>query len=144
MSARPNTYSLKLSVARLLELSYGRNEGLTASILRDVGPATIAVDSNGVATLSGSAGNVTFSANDVLKDLGLEVRRIGVSMSITEDGELEYTARFMFAGALALSARGTIDVEQLILSCSGLLCRAARMMKGRNASAERELEKALQ
>ena len=32
MSARPDTYTLKVTVARLLELSYARNEGLTARI----------------------------------------------------------------------------------------------------------------
>jgi hypothetical protein len=64
-------------------------------------------------------------------------------MEVTEDGELEYTARFMFAGALALSARGTIDVEELILSCSGLLCRAARALRSRTASTDREIERAL-
>lgn len=45
MPTRPNTYSLKITVARLLELSYARNEGITTSILREVGPASISVDS---------------------------------------------------------------------------------------------------
>ncbi len=143
MPTRPNTYSLKITVARLLELSYARNEGITTSILRDVGPASISVDSNGIATLSGKAGNVTFSATDALKELGLEIRRVGISMDVNGEGELGYTARFMFAGALALSVRGTIDVEELILSCSGLLCRAARALKSRTASTDRELDRAL-
>lgn len=143
MSARPDTYTLKVTVARLLELSYARNEGLTARILREVGPASVSVASDGTATLSGKAGNVTFSANEVVQSIGLQIRRIGVNMEVTEDGELEYTARFLFAGALALSARGTIDVEELILSCSGLLCRAARALKSRTASTDREIERAL-
>ncbi len=143
MTTRPNTYSLKLSVARFLELSYASNEGLTASILREVGPASISVDSNGFATLSGKAGVVRFSASEAIQELGLQVRRIGISMDVNEQGELDYTARFLFVGTLALSVRGTIDVEQLILSCSGLLCRAARALKGRTASTNREIEKAL-
>lgn len=143
MPARPNTYSLKVTVDRLLELSYARNEGLTASILREVGPASISVLSDGTATLSGKAGNVSFSANQAVRELGLEVRRVGISMSVNADGDLEYTARFLFAGALALSVRGTIDVEELLLSCSGILCQAARAMQGRTASTNRAIEKAL-
>jgi len=144
MPARPDTYSLKITVARLLELSYARNEGITASILREVGPASISIDSNGRATLSGKAGKVTFSATEAMKELGIQVRRVGVSMNVNSEGELDYTARFMFAGALALSVRGTIDVEELILSCSGWLFRAARALKGRTTSVDRELERALQ
>jgi len=144
MPTRPNTYSLKITVARLLELSYARNEGITTSILREVGPASISVDSNGTATLSGKAGNVTFSAADAVKELGIQIRRVGISMDVNSEGELDYTARFMFAGALALSVRGTIDVEELILSCSGLLCRAARALKSRTTSTDREFERALQ
>lgn len=144
MPARPNTYSLKITVARLLELSYARNEGLTTSVLREVGPATVSVDSNGIATLSGKAGKVTFSATEAVKELGIQVRRVGISMDVNEHGELDYTARFMFAGALALSVRGTIDVEELILACSGLLCRAARALKGRTTSTDKALERALQ
>lgn len=144
MPARPNTYSLKITVARLLELSYARNEGVTASILREVGPASIAVDSDGVGTLRGKAGNVTFSATEAVKELGIQVRRVGISMDVNEEGELDYTARFLFTGALALSVRGSIDVEKLILACSGLLCRAARALKGRTVSTDREIERALQ
>lgn len=144
MPARPNTYSLKITVARLLELSYARNEGLTTSVLREVGPATVSVDSNGIATLSGKAGKVTFSATEAVKELGIQVRRVGISMDVNEHGELDYTARFMFAGALALSVRGTMDVEELILACSGLLCRAARALKGRTTNTEKALERALQ
>ncbi|WP_417548626.1 hypothetical protein [Marinobacter segnicrescens] len=143
MAARPDTYTLKVTVARLLELSYARNEGLTTRILREVGPASVSVASDGTATLSGKAGNVTFSASEVVQSIGLQIRRVGVNMEVTEDGELEYTARFLFAGAFALSARGTIDVEELILSCSGLLCRAARALKSRTASTDREIERAL-
>ena len=111
--------------------------------MREVGPASVSVASDGTATLSGKAGNVTFSASEVVQSIGFQIRRIGVNMEVTEDGELEYTARFMFAGALALSARGMIDVEELILSCSGLLCRAARALRSRTASTDREIERAL-
>jgi hypothetical protein len=143
MPAHPSTYTLKITVARLLELAYARNEGLTASILRDVGPASVSVASDGTATLSGKAGNVSFSAHQTARELGLEVRRVGVSMNVNAEGNLEYTARFLFAGALALSVRGLIDVEQLILSCSGILCRAARALQGRTASTDREIQRAL-
>lgn len=142
MSSRPTTHKLQVTVARLLELSYARNEGLTASIIREVGPAKISVRSDGSATLSGKAGVVTFSASDAIEEIGITVSRIGVSLSIREDGQLDYSARF-FTGALALSANGTIDVEQLILACSGILCRAARALKQRTRSVEAELEGAL-
>ncbi|WP_278248886.1 hypothetical protein [Phytopseudomonas dryadis] len=33
------------------------------------------------------------------------------------------------------------DLEALITACSGLLCQAARVMKGRHKAYERELER---
>lgn len=142
MSVRPTNHRLKLTVARLLELSYAKKEGLTASIVREAGPAKITVSSDGTAMLSGNAGVVTFSASRAIEELGVSIRNIGVSMSVGEDGQLEYTARF-FTGAVTLSASGTIDVEELILSCSGFLCRAARALNGRTRSVDAELERAL-
>lgn len=142
MSSRPTTHKLQLTVARLIELSYAKNEGLTASIIREVGSAKISVNTDGSATLSGQAGAVTYLASDAIKELGVQASRIGIAMAIDEEGQLEYTARF-FIGAMVLTARGTIDVEQLILSCSGFLCRAARALQGRTRTVDAELGRAL-
>lgn len=142
MANKPTTFELQLTVAKLLELSYDSDEDVTVKLLREIGPLELSVDQNGNAALSGSAGKVTFSANSVIQELGVSARRIGISMSVDEEGSLNYRGRFLI-GAITVSVAGTIDVEALILACSGLLCKAARALKRRTSATERQLEKAL-
>ena len=42
---------------------------------------------------------------------------------------------------IKLSVLGDFDLETLITSCSGLLCRAARAMKGRHRAYDAELQR---
>jgi hypothetical protein len=53
-------------------------------------------------------------------------------VSVDGEGKLEYNANFQL-GIASVGVRGSIDVEALILACSGLLCRAARLLNGRSA-----------
>ncbi|WP_199287501.1 hypothetical protein [Photobacterium chitinilyticum] len=56
---------IKLTIAKLIEIAYSSNKGLTASIMLDVGTAKLTVDSRGNSILSGKVGVVTFSGNEV-------------------------------------------------------------------------------
>jgi hypothetical protein len=47
----------------------------------------------------------------------------------------------MFVAVAAISVSGSFDIEQLILSCSGLLCKAARALKERNRAYDFELQR---
>ena len=60
-----------------------------AFIGRKIDLSRFLTDSNGIATLSGKAGKVTFSATEAVKELGIQVRRVGISMDVNEHGELD-------------------------------------------------------
>ena len=142
MSNNASTYELQITVARLLEFSYAKNGEMTASILREAGPVKLKVSDDGTATLSGQSGKVTYSASTVLSEVGVQIRRVGISMSVNDEGNLQYQARF-WTGAITLNTRGTIDVEALLLTCSGMLCRAARALQKRTGLIEQKLDRAL-
>jgi hypothetical protein len=66
---------------------------------------------------------------------------LSITFSHGNGNNVNYTAMYSFSGAANISVSGSFDIEELILSCSGLLCRAARALKGRNAAYEMELKK---
>lgn len=121
---------LKLAVARTLEASYSTDQTLTAKLFREAGPLKLSVDHRGNASLDGKAGSVSFSVSQAMRELGMQVRMIDISMRVDEKGLLHYTASFSFQRALSLTTRGSLDVEKLITACSGLLCKAARALMG--------------
>lgn len=135
---------LKLAVARFLELSYSTDGTTTARLMREVGPVKLSVDHHGLATLDGRAGKVTFSAQKGLRELGMELRMADVSMHVDDQGLIQFTASFRFLRAASATTRGSIDVEKLITSCSGLLCAAARALIGARKSRDNQLLEALQ
>lgn len=141
-SQTPPQGEMKLTIARLIELSYRKNEGVTSSLIREAGNVRLTVDQNGNASLSGKAGSTRFSASEATKQLGIAVRRVTVMMSVDDDGNLRYNASFDFPVA-SVTVRGSIDVEALILACSGLLCRAARLINGRSVQRDRQLQEAM-
>lgn len=139
----PDKVELKVTIAKLIEVAYEKNAGLTAKIVRSKGGFKLSVDSTGSATLSGSAGNLTFRGDPVLNGLGARVKAASVIFSNGEGGNVHYTATFSFGGAASISLTGMFDVETLILSCSGFLCRAARALKGRHQGYEMELKRVM-
>ncbi|MBT3146702.1 hypothetical protein [Neptunomonas phycophila] len=122
---------LKIEVIKLIELSYKSDSGLTASILKSKGPFTLKVDQDGKAVLSGKAGKVKFSAKENVKQLGVDLKFLSIMFFGSEKG-LHYTASFNFFGGVKVEFTSIIDLEKLILSCSGLLCNAARLLKNRH------------
>ena len=134
---------LKITVAKFIEVAYSIDEGMTTKILAQKGNAKLTVDQNGNATLSGSAGILTFSGNPVLDKIGVKIKRVSVNFT-NEDG---YKIRYSATVNLALTSivvTGTFDLEALITACSGLLCRAARSLKGRDKAVDKALDMQMQ
>lgn len=85
---------------------------------------------------------VVVSAGQATRELGVSVRAITVMMTVDGAGDIRYNAQFRL-GVAAVGVSGSIDVEKLLLSCSGLLCRAARMLNGRSAHLDRQMLEAM-
>ncbi len=136
-----NKTEIKITIAKLLEVAYSKNKGVTTKIIRKKGNFKITVDGQGNATLSGSVGMMTFKANSALEGLGVKVKNISISFSKGDGNDVKYTAMFSFIGVSAISVSGKFNIEELILSCSGFLCIAARALKGRHRNYDMELQK---
>ncbi len=132
---------VKITIAKLVELAYSQDKGLTTKIVREKGNFKLTVNQDGKATLSGSAGILTFSGDTALSGLGAKIKNVSIMFSHGDGNNVNYTAMYSFSGAANISLSGSFDIEELILSCSGFLCRAARALKGRNAAYEMELKK---
>lgn len=130
----------KITIAKLVELAYSRDKGMTAKIMAKKGSAKLTVEQNGNATLSGSAGILIFSGTPVLEKIGVKIKRVSVSFSNKGGMKVSYTATYDLE-YIKLSVLGEFDLEELITSCSGLLCQAARALKGRHHAYEMELKK---
>lgn len=135
-----NRTEAQVTIAKLLELAYSRDKGMTAQIMAESGNAQLSIDQNGHATLSGSAGALTFSGSPVLDSVGAKIKRVSISFTNRDEMKVGYRATFDLE-YMRLSVNGEFDLEQLITSCSGLLCRAARALKGRNQAYEMELQR---
>ena len=130
----------KITIAKLIELAYSKDKGVTVKIMAHRGSAKLTVDQDGKATLTGSAGIMTFSGTPVLEKIGAKIKRVNVSFDNKDGMNVGYTATFDLE-YMKLSVFGNFDLEELITSCSGLLCRAARALKGRHHAYEMELQK---
>lgn len=130
----------KITIAKFLELAYSKDKGMTVKIMAKKGGARLTIDQNGKATLSGTAGIVTFSGSPVLDKIGATIKRVSVSFNNKGGMNVGYNATFDLE-YMKLTVMGDFDLEKLITSCSGLLCRAARALKGRHHAYDMELQK---
>ncbi len=130
----------KITIGKLLEVAYSQNKGLTTKIMAKVGNAKLTVDQNGNAILSGSAGVLTFSGKPVLEKIGVKIKRVSVNFSNEGGMKVGYSATYSLE-IISVTVKGEFDLEALITSCSGLLCQAARALKGRHQVYEMELQK---
>lgn len=71
----------KITIAKLIELAYSKDKGMTVKIMAQKGSAKLTVDQNGKATLSGSAGILTFSGTPVFEKIGAKIKRVSVSFN---------------------------------------------------------------
>lgn len=144
MSSDTGQAKIKLTVAKLFEIAYSTNKDITIAFVRKKGPFTLRIDDSGQATLSGKAGLVMFSGEPELKKMGIDLEFGSVMFSNMGSNKLAYTASIKFKGIAKLQYSNFIDVEKLLLGCSGLLCRAARAMKNRQQQIEEHLGGAFQ
>lgn len=135
-----NRTEAKITIAKFLELAYSKDKGMTVKIMAKKGGVKLTVDQNGKGTLSGTAGTVTFSGSPVLEKIGAKIKRVSVSFNNKGGMNVGYSATFDLV-YMKLTVMGDFDLETLITSCSGLLCRAARALKGRHHAYDMELQK---
>lgn len=141
MHVMENQTEIKVTIAKLLEIAYSKNKGVTTRIVRKKGNFKLTVDAEGNAILSGGVGVLIFKADSALQGLGAKVKNISITFTKGGSDEVSYMARISFVGVAAITVTGKFSIEALLLSCSGLLCLAARALKGRHAAYEMELKR---
>lgn len=141
-SRTPTSGEVRITVARLLEVAYQQNRGLTTALVREAGPLSLSVNEKGEATLTGNAGRVSFSGKDTLREIGVNAGVFRAMLAVDEEGGLRFNASIR-VGFASVAASGSIDVEKLITACSGVLCKAARALQGRPSHVDRQLQEAL-
>ncbi|WP_372973078.1 hypothetical protein [Marinobacter sp.] len=128
MSTASERFRAQLTIAKLISFAYDHDDGLVTSLTKSAGNFSLSFDQNGDVSISGSAGNASFSLTPAQKDkIGWEVRWISVRFSATEGDLFSYSISGKI-GALNLSFSGIIDFDTLITECTGLLCQAARVI----------------
>ncbi len=139
-----NSTQLKIKIIDLIELAYKSNDGVTTSLVKSSGPFTMSIDDQGNAVLSGKAGLVKFSAQDQIKQIGVDLKRASIMFSGSKSGKLHYVASFDFWGGLSVEFASVLDIDKLLSSCSGLLCHAYRLIKTeRHKAIDKSLYEAL-
>jgi len=135
---------LKVTIAKLIALSIDENKSVAMKIVRSKGNFRLTVDQDGNAKLTGKTGVVVFNGSPVLEELGVAVKYISVSFGRNDNGAIRYTGSFK-VGFATLVVSGSFDIEKLVLSCSGILCVAARALKDRSrVLRDRELQRIMQ
>lgn len=117
-----NRVEVKVTIEKLIEVAYSKDKGMTTKIIKSKGNFKITIDLNGNAVLSGSAGILTFKGGNALTGLGAKLKNASISFSRGDGDDIKYTAMFSFSGAANIHISGRFNIEELILSCSGLLC----------------------
>lgn len=130
---------IKISIAKLIELAYSEDSGLTKKIVAKKGGFKISVDEYGNASLSGSAGILTFKGSPALESLGAKIKFVSISFTKGDGYNVGYIASYSFMKIGTLSISGNFNIEEMILACSGLLCNAARAMKSRDEVLEKAM-----
>jgi len=142
---RASKIGIKITIAKLLEIAYSKNKGLTTKIIRKKGNFKISINGNGKVKLHGSAGVLSFNGGVALEAIGAKVKFATIHFSKGEGQTANYKASFSFAGGVtSLSVTGTLNIEELITSCSGLLCQAARLLKGNSKRNEQRLKEIME
>ncbi len=135
-----NRSEVKITIAKLLELAYSKNKGLTAKIMAGKSTAKLIIDQNGNANLIGNVGIVSFSGSPALEQLGVTVKNVSVNFRNKDGMKVGYIAT-IDVKLMSITVVGDFDLEALITSCSGILCRAAKLMKGRHHAYDLELQR---
>lgn len=132
---------VKITIAKLIQIAYTKNKGLTTKIVLKKGRFKITISESGRVKLHGSAGVLSFNGSAALEELGAKIKFATIHFSKAEGNSANYRASVAFFGdKLSIVVSGTFDIEELITSCSGLLCQAARLLKGNNKRNDKRLK----
>lgn len=121
-----NRANIKVSIGRILELSYSKKKGVTTSLLTETKNFKIKIDRNGRVKIDGSAGIITFGGDPALQELGAKLKMASITFREGDGGNIEYEATYHFYGSVDIAVSGSFDPFELVETCSGLLCQAAR------------------
>jgi hypothetical protein len=137
----PTHFQAKITIGKLIQLAYSENEGVTANIVFKKSNFTLVVDQTGEATLRGTAGGIVrFNGDPALKGLGFQIKRVSIDFTPGDGRSVNYTGTYRFVAGTSISVSGNFDIFEAIKSCSGLLCKAARFLDGRDAEIEQKLQ----
>jgi len=151
-TARPKTSSIdeggmgnltnaevKLTIAKLIDIAYSKDKGMTTKIVMDKGMFKLTMDADGNVELSGKSGHLRFSGKPALEQIGVSMKRLTVNFVGGQNGNVHFIASIDLKITM-FTVSGDFNIVDLITACSGLLCQAARLLKGRNLAAESELQ----
>jgi hypothetical protein len=141
----PTNAELKLTIAKLIEVAYSKQKGVTTNIVLGSERFKLTMDESGHGTLSGKVGIVTFDGSPALEKMGLSVKSLDVNFwTEGEDRQIRYTASYGIKVAsrsiTTLSVSGSFNIQELITACSGLLCQAARYLKGFDSNVDAQMQ----
>ena len=139
----PTRTELRITIAKLIEVAYSEDKGVTTKIVRAKGPFKLTVDQDGNAQLSSQLGVVTFSGSDTLEKIGANIKSVSVSFS-NADGEITKYTAIIDLKVAKIAVSGSFNIEALITSCSGILCSAAKALKGRHHAYDMELQRIME
>ncbi len=140
----PTHLQAKITVVKLIQLAYSEKGGATVSIVLSKGNFTLIVDQTGKAKLIGTAGDVVrFSGDPGLKGLGFKIERISIDFTPSDGRSVNYTGTFRFVAGTSISVSGNFDIFEVIKSCSGWLCGAAREIENRRIEIEQRIQQIL-
>ena len=123
---------IKVTIAKLIELSIDTDKDVTLAIMRQKGSAKLSVDQNGKVTVSGSGKRVIFSGDPALRNIGFKLKAMSITFNNMDGMRVGYTGSVSGPFGVTISLSGSFDLEQLITACTGLLCQAARRLVNRD------------
>lgn len=124
MANSTQRFQAQVAVAKILKFSYDRDSGFVSSLSKDAGPFTLELSQRGEVIISGRSGNLSFSLDEKQRaTLGPHVRWFSVRFGVTEAGYLSYGFSGQ-VGVLTINFSGVVDFDDMLKSCSGLLCNA--------------------
>ncbi|WP_087024878.1 hypothetical protein [Thaumasiovibrio subtropicus] len=138
--SRSTEQEVKLTLLKVIELSYKSDKGLTTSIFKSSGAFKIAVNQNGQATIAASAGNVTVSLSDTV-NLGVKFKALSVSGNINSNGDLSYKGQ-VTAGVFSASVSGKFNIVEFLDTCQTRLCYYSSRSRNLDRAMEHHLKQA--
>lgn len=135
----PTDFKAKAVILKAVELSYSKEDGLSMKGQIKKGPIKMTIDKSGNITVSGKVSRLSLNGSPKLKALGANFKKIEVTFSEKENGDIEYNGWVSVLGGNGkFGIEGSFDLEKLILD-RGFLKSAYDPVKNR----QKQLDEAL-